>query len=217
MNDAASRVDGKYVLLAVLALGVIGAGGGWWYRKSLQRRPLELWGGEAAGLFIQARDVEICRLRAVVNDDDNIIRAEGKAYRAVDCVDADLLRGFVHLRHSLLNDHSFDWADVSDRGSDWLYIMRFRDGGKTATLLISADCRYALLAENGAKASVKPIASGIEQVIGGAWTKGGDERRERRLRSTASTLFNQQRIKPISQFRRQTVEERRLLQRFRPS
>lgn len=176
MSDRATRTDGKYALLAVLALGVIGAAGGWWYRRSLQRRPLELWGGEAAGLIIHARDAEVCRLKPVSDDDAaNAIRVEGKAYQTGDCIDASLLRGFVHLRHSLLNDHSFDWDDDNDPGSDWLYAIRFGDDGKTATLLVSADYRDVLLAETGAKASVKPIAAGIEQVIGGAWTKGNGE------------------------------------------
>ena len=176
MSDQTSLVDGKYALLAVLALGVIGAGGGWWYRQGLQRRPLKLWGGDAAGLFINARDVEVCRLKRASDDDAvNMIRAEGHAYQAADCIDAKLLRGFLHLRHSLVNDHSFDWADVSNRGNDWIYVIRFRDGGKKATLLVSADYRDVLLAETGAKVSVKPIASGIEQVIGGAWTKAGSE------------------------------------------
>lgn len=172
MNDAsASRIDGKYALLLVLALGVCGAGGAWWYRQGMQRRPLELWGAEAAGLMVHARDVEVCRLEPATDDDAPAIRADDKLYQAIECLNAERLPGFLHLRHSLLNDHSFAWEDAAGQEIAWRYAIRFRDGEKTATLLISKDFRYALLAETGAKACVSPIAIGIEQVIGTAWTQ----------------------------------------------
>lgn len=174
-NDRANRVDSKYVLLVVVGLGVLGAGGGWWYRHRLQRRPLELWGAQAAGLMVHAPDVEVCLLEPATDDGiANAIRADGKTYQTTGCLSGARLPGFLHLRHSLVNDHSFDWNDVTAADSDWRYAIRFHDGGRTATVLISASFHHALLAETGAKASIQPIASGIEQVIGHAWQANGD-------------------------------------------
>ncbi|HQU47211.1 MAG TPA: hypothetical protein PK867_30690, partial [Pirellulales bacterium] len=100
-------ISGKYALLAVVALGLAGAVGGWWYRQSLQRRPLALWGHEAASLMVRAHSVELCRLEQVTKVALSIaIKADGHAYQRVNCVDAARIRGFLHLRHSLLNDYS---------------------------------------------------------------------------------------------------------------
>ncbi|HVA49056.1 MAG TPA: hypothetical protein VNH11_22025 [Pirellulales bacterium] len=96
----------------------------------------------------------------------NAIKADGHAYEPLDCVDAGRMPGFLHLRHSLLNDYSFDWADAASGEHDWGYLIRFRDDAKTATLLISRDFGYALLVETGAKACVRPVGPGIEQVLG---------------------------------------------------
>ncbi|MGH8164484.1 MAG: hypothetical protein ACREP1_09145, partial [Rhodanobacteraceae bacterium] len=48
---------------------------------------------------------------------------------------------------------------------DWRYALRFSDGDRTANLFVSADFQYALLAETGAAASIRPIANGVEQLF----------------------------------------------------
>lgn len=181
MNEAASSppklVEGKYVLLAVFALSAAAAGGGWWYQHSLQRRPLKLWGHEAAQLMLSAEDVELCRLEPASHDmPSTAIVADGHAFQPLDCKNAGGIRGILHLRHSLLSDYSFDWTDTASGEDDWRYSLRFRDGEKTATLFISADFRYALLVETGAKACIKPIARGIKDVIGEEGTTAGRSR-----------------------------------------
>ena len=160
-------ISGKYVLLAVVALGLAGAAGGWWYQHHLQRRALELWGAGAARLILSASDVQLCRIEPSVGDAKSIgITVDGKGYWANDCIDATRIPGFLHLRHSLLNSYSFDWNDVASGDHHWRYAIRFRDGDQTASILISADFSYAMLAEAGSRACIKPIAHGIEQVFG---------------------------------------------------
>lgn len=159
-------VEGKFVLLAIFGLGMAAAGGGWWYQHSLQRRPLDLWGHEAANLILNAGDVKLCRFQPPTEGTQStVIEAVGAAFELLDCKDAAGIRGMLNLRHSLLSDYSFDWTDSAGGAQDWRYALRFRDDDHTATLLVSTDFHYALLVETGAKASIRPIARGVRDVI----------------------------------------------------
>jgi hypothetical protein len=85
---------------------------------------------------------------------------------ATDRIDVSHAPGFLHLRHSLIGDNSFDWSvpEMSPRAT-WTYGLHFVDGDRTATLLISDDFHQAMLAETGARASIAPIASAIEELF----------------------------------------------------
>ncbi|HVX16100.1 MAG TPA: hypothetical protein VHC22_33250 [Pirellulales bacterium] len=169
-DNAPGQMAGRYVLLAVFGLGLAGAGGGWWYQHSLQRHPLQLWGGDAARLILRANNAELCRLgRAVELVPPGAIVAEGEPYRVDKCVDAARIPGFLHLRHSLVNDYSFDWNDADTVGHDWGFALRFREGEQSATVLLSADFQYALLVETGGKACIRPIARGVREIVGEAF------------------------------------------------
>jgi hypothetical protein len=167
MSDTAPRlVEGKYVLLAVLAIGIAGAGGGWWYHQSLQRRPLKLWGRDAARLILQAPDVEFCQLQPAADQSQPAtIFIDEKSYEVHGCRNVARRPGFLHLRHSLMNDYSFDWSDSPVRLMRCKYLLRFRDGEKTATLAVADDYEYAKLLETGATGSIRPIASGMADVL----------------------------------------------------
>lgn len=166
-NNAPPRlIDGKYVLLAVFILGLAGAGGGWWYQHNLQRRPLELWGSDAARLILYSPEVEFCDLRQSSGDSlSAAVTMDGQSYVAENCRSVVGMPGFVHLRHSLLTDHSFDWTDLATGAKRWRSLLRFRNGEKTITLVLADDFRYAMLRETGATACITPIASGMKTVL----------------------------------------------------
>lgn len=161
------HLGSKLILLAVLAMSLAGAGGGWWYQQSLQRRPLQLWGHEAATLMLRAPTVELWRLKPVTEGKPAAIRiaAQGDAFEAGKRIDVSRAPGFLHLRHSLLSDYSFDWLESASDKHDWRYALRFADNERTATVLFSDDFHYALLEETGAAASIKPIAAGVEKLF----------------------------------------------------
>lgn len=168
---ASSRlIDGKLALLVVVGLGVSGAAGGWWYQQKQQRRPLQVWGHEAARLFLQAPQVELWRLTPLAPMASlrvDLVTAEGEQLHATARANVSHARGFLHLRHSLVSDNSFDWsAPEHPDNATWRYALHFVDGDRTATLLISDDYRAAMLAETGARATIVPIASAIEQLFG---------------------------------------------------
>lgn len=167
---AATRlIDGKLALVVVVLLGVSGAAGGWWYQQQQQRRPLQLWGNEAAQLFLRAPQVELWRLTPVARIASlrlDVVTAKGERFHATDRIDVSHAPGFLHLRHSLVGDNSFDWSapEVSPR-TTWTYALHFVDGDRSATLLISDDCHQAMLAETGARASIAPLAGAIEELF----------------------------------------------------
>ena len=162
-------IDGKLALLLVAALGVAGAAGGWWYQQSLQRRPIRLWGREAAVLFVNAPQAELWRLEAQPNTPSgtvDFVAADGQAFRVLEKVNVSQARGFLHLRHSLLSDHSFEWSPDAPSGRrDWRYALRFTDGDRGATLLVSDDFQHAMLAETSAEASTRPIGTGLKELF----------------------------------------------------
>lgn len=162
---------GKYVIAALAALGLIGAGGGWLYHRQTQRRAIAFWGSDAAALIVSAPDVEIAQL--VAGDSQPKATADtvawaGRQWQKVARTDATRAPGMPHLRRRLVQDDSFDWS-ASPAGHDllWRYALRFSDRGKRATVLFDADCQWTALAETGATASVGPLARGLRTVLPG--------------------------------------------------
>jgi hypothetical protein len=163
------RIDGKFAIVIVVLVGLAGGSGGWWYQRSLQRRPLRLWGHEAGQLLLHAPHVDLLRLEPInriASLPVDVLTKQGESFHAVKRVDVSHARGFLHLRLSLLTDHSFDWSGPNPSGAgQWRYALRFINGDHVATLLISGDFQSAMLAETGAQVSIGPIADGIETLF----------------------------------------------------
>lgn len=161
---------GKYVIAALIALGVVGAGGGWFYHRHVQRRAVALWEGEAAGLIVAAPKVELLRLEpqgAAERSGDDTIDWRGRHWRIVSQTDAAQAPGMPHLRHRLVHDASFDWSIApDDRVVDWQYALRFSSDDRQATVLFDLEQRCAALAETGALASIAPIGPGLTEMFG---------------------------------------------------
>ncbi len=62
-DDAASNlIEGKYAILFVFLLGLLGAVGSWWYHSQLQRQAIAFWGAQNRGFSFNA--ARPCRLHA---------------------------------------------------------------------------------------------------------------------------------------------------------
>ncbi|HUY89471.1 MAG TPA: hypothetical protein VMV10_12120 [Pirellulales bacterium] len=163
-------VEGKYAIIAVLALGLAGALGGWWYRSQLQRRAITLWGPEAAELIQQAPRVELLKLEPfderARNKAEPSFSAAGVKLALAARWDVSQAPGLIHLRHSLINDNSFLWsAPLDDCQPGWPFALRFTSGERAATLLVDFDCRQALLVERKARISIEPMSKGLASFI----------------------------------------------------
>lgn len=162
--------QGKYVIAALVALGLVGASGGWLYHRQMQRRAVGLWGGEAAELIVSAPHVEAWRLEAgpSTNDADEVVSWRGSERKITARVDVTHSPGMPHLRHRLAQDASFDWSFAGDgENATWQYALRFFDGGKRATLLFDLDRQLVALAETGATGSIAPIGDALKTLLPG--------------------------------------------------
>jgi len=184
--------SGKYVLLAMVGLGLAGALGTWRFYADSQRRPLELWGSEAAELIVRAETVEALRLEALprvvepveakegssrpdhdgdLADDETtgneIIRLAGQSLIVLQRRDVSTARGLGHLRVSLVNKASFDWTPESDDSPPprWDYALRFSRRGDVATVVFASREGLAALAETGAHTSIGPIREGVAMLL----------------------------------------------------
>jgi hypothetical protein len=161
-NDQPRMIQGKHAILAIFAIGLIGGVGSWWYYHVLQRRVLELWGPEAAALMVHAPRAEALWL-APAGAQDGLDKVDlGGAHFAVrQRADVSHSAGLIHLRHSLINDRSFDWsAPESDCHPRWEYALRFTDGDQSATVLVAGNCRCARLAGRTREVSLETPATG---------------------------------------------------------
>lgn len=180
--DARGSHHGKYVIAALVALGLMGAGGGWLYHRQTQKRAIAFWGSDAAALIVSSPEVEIAQLVAADAPQDatgdpqdatrDTVAWAGRTCRIVARAEAAHAPGMPHLRRRLVHDDSFDWAATpAGHRVVWQYALRFSDRGGQATVLFDADCQWAALAETGATVSVGPLARGLKTVLPGFFEK----------------------------------------------
>jgi hypothetical protein len=143
-------IEGKHALTVLIAIGLIGAAISWSYYRRLQRRSLALWGPQAAELMLRAPRAEAWRLETAEHSDDrdiDLVELDGKRFFVQARVDVSHAPGIIHLRHSLINDHSFDWSSPQVDGQPrWDYALRFVEDEAEATLLVSLNRRLVKLA-----------------------------------------------------------------------
>lgn len=167
MTAPPRTVSGKWLILGFFAVALVMASSAWAFYFRQQRRPLELWGAEAATLIVQAPQVEAWRLSADVESgipegDRHSIAVESSRLRIVERRDIASARGLLHFRKGLLNDRCFDWNAKTPAPPDaWRYGLRFNGGGSQATLLFAPDSQRVRLWERGAEVSIAPISAGL--------------------------------------------------------
>lgn len=169
---------GTLVIAALIVLGLIGAGGGWFYHRHVQQRAIALWGGDAAELIVAAPKVELLKFEpesAADRSKDDTIVWRSRRWRIASRTDATQAPGMPHLRHRLVHDASFDWSIApDDRLAVWQYALRFTSGDQQATVLFDLDGRWATLAETGDMASIAPISRGLKEMFGSVPQSGVD-------------------------------------------
>jgi len=158
-------IHGKHAILVVFAVGMVGGVGSWCYYQALQRRVLELWGPEAAALMVHAPQAEALWLeRAAAQGGLDEVDLGGTRFAVRGRADVSHAAGLIHLRHSLINDRSFDWsAPEGDCLPRWEYALRFIDGNRSAAVLVAANCRRAKLASGSREVSLAAQASGMPE------------------------------------------------------
>ncbi len=85
--------------------------------------------------------------------------------------------GLIHLRHSLVQDGSFNWSSpLSDCQPDWQYALRFEDAGASVTVVLDFSCEQLLAPDMDKQISIQPMAKGLEEFIRAQFADGRTER-----------------------------------------
>jgi hypothetical protein len=121
--------QGKYVIAAMLLVGVVAAGISLWHHYNISRQALEYWGQDGAKQILRAPKVVAVRF-ASGSSSGQLSGAEER--------DASNARGLVNIRQALVQDAAYDWESVQPAGEGvWQYALRFEGDGPTVTVLLS--------------------------------------------------------------------------------
>jgi hypothetical protein len=170
-DDAASNlIEGKYAILVVFLLGLLGAVGSWWYHSQLQRQAIAFWGTQNAALIQRAPHVDFMQLEpaetAASGNAAETLKIGGRPYLIVRRIDGSRTSGLIHLRHSLVQDGSYNWSlPLSDCRPDWQYALRFEDAGASATVALDFSCGQLLALDMDKQLSIQPMAEGLEEFM----------------------------------------------------
>lgn len=150
---------GRWLVLGLLALGLVAAVTGILFQRQQTRRCLAFYGPDAARRITAAP-----RVRLVV------LEASGpRSVRAGWSRDVSGAAGLVHLRRGLVEDANFRWTESPAReplGAEaWDYALEFSDaaGGAATTLVLDVDPAGGSLAVVGApgRAALGRVGPGL--------------------------------------------------------
>jgi hypothetical protein len=156
-------VPGKWVIVFLIVLGVAGVAGSQLYYRYMQSRPIELWGQSEAKLMIDASQVSAVRF-GESNKESAPVTIEtltigGQRLRVAERKNVSHAPGLSHVRHSLINDASFEWGEPEgDCKPVWKYGLQFGNPQSHVMVLFDPDCRRAILAEHGKSVALNPRA-----------------------------------------------------------
>lgn len=141
-----AEISGKWIIIGVLAVALIGAGTSWWFRYYTTHRTAQFWGPTMARLIRDAATVETLEPRR----------------------DISAAKGLVHLRNALLEDRSFNWpAKRITDDLQWQHGLRFGNNSESqiARIMFSSDFRWVRIPDNETMLSCEPIAAGLRQMF----------------------------------------------------
>lgn len=127
---AEPSVSGKWVILGILAVAFVAAGGSWIFRYNATHRAVEFWGPQAARLIRDASRVDIFRLRTEeAGSVPATARIPLKSDRTLYGYDQHIIskaHGLAHLRNALVEDRSFEWpAEAPSSDPPWRWALTF--------------------------------------------------------------------------------------------
>lgn len=137
---------GKLTVVAIVSAAVVVGGWTVWFQHQRSRAVLAFWGPNAARLISAAPDVEI-----IAQD------SKGSLSAAKDIRQA---RGIQNIRHALIQNETFLWDTLSDRGlTDGNYQLRFREGSRVAIVIFLATSDEVALEGKNERVRLHPAAA----------------------------------------------------------
>lgn len=165
-------MSGKLVIIGIVAVALLGAGGSWWFRYSSTHEAAKFWGPETATLI---RDASAVRFLAfsepVTNQVAKFDSPTDPDFSDVPQATRDVTeaRGLVHLRNALLESHNFNWPSVPTSSTTrWTRALVFTDKatGRDACVLFAPESKLVASTETNSTVSFEPISAGVAQMFG---------------------------------------------------
>ena len=153
-------ISGKLVISTMVGVGVALAAFAWWARYSASQQVLATWGKDAVIAIRTGEKAEL--LRGIRRDEAD--KASANAGSPADLVfnevtDISKTPGLIHARHHLVHQKGFHWEAEREDGvpPTWKVGLRFTREDRVATMLFDFDSGRALLVENQAEVTMRPI------------------------------------------------------------
>jgi hypothetical protein len=156
-DGGGTTVSGKWVILAVVALALFGAGFSWWHRYTSTRMAARFWGPQHSSLIRNPANVQLITVRPMSDTESHNHEPTSQfpdhyhtlagVVRVTERRDITQAHGLSHLRNELLMDRSFQPDELGAATADvWRSGLEFRDGadGAPLVLLFSKDGRRML-------------------------------------------------------------------------
>jgi len=160
---------GKVAVAGIVTVALALAGFSWLWNWQRTQRTRELYGGEGADLVRRAEQVEGLVLSGFYDGEPvDQIAVGPHAFEVVGRKDLSKTKGLVHARTALLDDHSYDWDDLTtgDCQPRMEYAVRFSRGGEQMTLVFDFGCRGVWIVESQQHATLAPkIAAGWQSFL----------------------------------------------------
>lgn len=154
--------------------------GSWYYYATLQRRPLALWGHEAADLMMHAPRVTVYRLAPLEQDKQAAgsppaeesanagerLQVGDQNLRVVERRDISGTRGLSHIRQGIIHDRSFDWNEsLAEETPHWDYALEFTDGDRSTVVVFALAQHWMQAAAGDRGVSIRPISEEVKSFL----------------------------------------------------
>ena len=164
--------SGKLLIIGILTVAFVAAGGSWLFRYSSTHQAAKFWGAETARLIRDAPTVTFATFSEPVNNQAaKFDSATGHNFVDASQVKRDVTEahGLVHLRNALLESHNFTWpSQPTSPTMHWKQALVFTDSatGHSVCVLFSPESKLVASTETNSTLSFEPISSGVDQMFG---------------------------------------------------
>jgi hypothetical protein len=150
----ATTISGKWLIIGVVTVALIGAVGSWVFRFYATHRIAQYWGPTNARLIRDAPEVTLER-----------VKPGSGAGETKETFDMSQAHGLAHLRNALLENQGYNWTTSNTSTTDGHWFLMFRDPSiGRVDVAFSEDCRSCWMFSEESRSpslSCEPIAAGL--------------------------------------------------------
>ena len=134
--------QGKWLIVAMISVGLAAGGITWWYQYRQSVRVIELWSPEVTYQIRMAPECQLLRLTSTPTGEGiGVLDIDGAIWGITQVQDISKAAGIVHARQALIHDASYDWtaAPPATSSGGWTEAIRFQEGAQQTTLLFDLE------------------------------------------------------------------------------